>query len=269
MIRLLKAKLPKLLQVILCGFCAFIAVSAGAVPQTPSVQSGLHILADSTPYHLQYDNGEGSFSDRTFGATREQRFSLSYLHTDAGPTGYSRHLAWFLARDASGFALLWCYMDDTGKDFWCWLYRYPTNSLTTQHFTGEYRFAEPTAVSDSQEPGFALPNPPAYTGPDFTFLDWTRKSGAIDSLPIYESVSTEQKSVVAVIAPDSIAQDRKVSRTLQKLIVQPLHQLQVGGANGWRAGGWEELHAFAKDSAGDPYYLILYSNSKLRLRCLT
>ncbi len=82
-------------------------------------------------------------------------------------------------------------------------------------------------------------------------------------LPLYESVTTEQKSLTGIVSTDVISKDRAVSRTLQKLIVQPLHQLQVGGANGWRTGGWEELHAYALDSAGDPYYLIAYSNSKL------
>ena len=258
------AKLPRLLHVVLFGLiCALAIGQAGASPQTPTAEPSLHIIADSFPYHLQYDKNEGSFTQRAGGALRDQRFSVTYLHIDAGPTGYSKHLAWFLGRDAAGFALLWCYLDDSGSNFWCWLYRYPENSLTTQHFTGEYRFAPPAGIADTFEPGFALPNPPAYNGPDFTFLNWTRKSGVIESLPVYESISTEHSSSLAVAAPDSIAQDRKVTRTLQKLVVQPLHQLQVGGANGWRAGGWEELHAIAKDSAGDPYYLILYSNTKL------
>jgi hypothetical protein len=255
--------LPRLFRIAIVGLlCSGIARASNAVPQSTNVQTGLHILADSAPYHFQFDNKEGGFADRTFGALREQRFSVTYLHTDAGPTGYSKHLAWFLARDAVGFAVLWCYLDDSGKDFWCWLYRYPTNSLTTQHFTGEYRFAPPSAAADTLEPGFALPNPPAYSGPDFTFLGWSRKAGAIASLPVYESITTEKDSSFGAAAADSTSKDRTPSRTLINLIVQPLHQLQVGGANGWRTGGWEELHVFARDSAADPYYLILYSNSK-------
>ncbi len=40
----------------------------------------------------------------------------------------------------------------------------------------------------------------------------------------------------------------------------PLHEIQVAKGNGWRAGGWRELHALAMDSANEPYYLIMYSN---------
>ncbi len=174
--RRLNVKLAELLQGVFCALTlAAISSSAHAAPQQPAAQTGLHILADSLQYHLQYEKNDGAFVVRPLGGKLEQRYSLSYLHTDAGPTGYSKHLAWFLARDASGFALLWCYLDDTGKDFWCWLYRYPDNLLTTQHFTGEYTFAAPSVVSDTQEPGFTLPNPPPYNGPDFTFLGWTRK----------------------------------------------------------------------------------------------
>ena len=52
-----------------------------------------------------------------------------------------------------------------------------------------------------------------------------------------------------------------VVKTLTQLIVRPLHQVEVGAANGWREGGWHELHGLAFDSAKDPYYLILYSNT--------
>ena len=216
--RRFNTKLSGMLQIVLCGLiCAFMASSAHAAPQQSVAQTGLHILADSPPYHLQYDKNDGAFVVRAYGGKLEQRYSVTYLHTDAGPTGYSKHLAWFLARDASGFSVLWCYLDDSGKDFWCWLYRYPDNVLTTQHFTGEYTFAEPSVVTDTQEPGFTLPNPPPYNGPDFTFLGWTRKSGVIDSLPVYESITTEQKSPIAIVSPDSISKDRAVSRTLGKI----------------------------------------------------
>ena len=247
-------------------FALLIGLAAGApkafaAPQTTAKPAGLHILADSPPYHFVFDGDHGAFSQRAFGAIPPKRFSVTYLHTDPGPAGYSKHLAWFLARDAHGYALLWCYLDDAGKDFYCWLYQFPQNVLTSQRFTGEYKYAAPTIIADTAEPGFNLIDNPPYSGADFTFPGWSRKAGTLNKLDLYESVTTEQTSPTNVVTPDT-APSGPITRSIQNLTVLPLHQLQVGGANGWRTGGWEELHALAYDSARDPYYLILYTNAR-------
>ena len=226
-----------------------------------SAATDLHISADSAPFHLQLDGDTGSFTQQAFGGTGARRYSVSYLHSQPGPTGYSKHLVWLLARDAKGFNVLWCYLDDAGKDFWCWLYRYPENVLTTQKFTGDYKFTVPPRSQESVEPGFSLVDVPAYTGPNFVFPGWTRKSGTIQKLDIFTPPVITERSPTAV-ANREVLPDQKPVRTLENLDVHPLHQLMVGAANGWRTGGWEELHNIAFDANHDPYYLILYTNSR-------
>ena len=116
-------------------------VSAQTAVLTPAKSK---IEASSTPYRLTWKNGQGEFIREAFGAQPETRWSLVFLHADAGPKGYSRYLNWFLARSKNDYALLWCYMNQTGKEFWCWLYQYPSNQLTTVRFTGEYEFVPPS-----------------------------------------------------------------------------------------------------------------------------
>lgn len=246
-------------------FCAAIGAAHAqpdrAVQQT--APQALQIKADSPPYHLEWNGNQGSLTQSAFGNVPEQKYTLEYLHTDPGPSGFSQHLAWFLGRSAHGFAVIWSYMNDDGNQFWCWLYRYPENLLTTQRFVGDYRFAMPPVATDKSFPGFDLPTPPPYNGPNFTYANWTAKSGGIPKLDLYPSITTENFSATVVRPSSDALKTHKPERTLEGLTVYPLHQLQVGGANGWRIGGWEELHALAYDAAKDPYYLILYTNSTL------
>ncbi len=252
------------------GFTVIAATSLMAVslqaqqataPAVQSATSDLHIAADSAPFHLKFDGESGSLTQQAFGGAGEHRSSVSYLHSQPGPTGYSKHLVWLLGRDNRGFSLMWCYLDDAGKDFWCWLYRYPDNQLTTQKFTGEYKFTTAPKARETAEPGFAIQDIPAYTGPNFTFPGWTRKSGTISRLDIFTPPVVTERSPTAV-ANREVVPDQKPVRALENLEVHPLHQLMVGSANGWRTGGWEELHSIAFDAARDPYYLILYTNSR-------
>lgn len=242
--------------------------------------AGAQIVADSSPYHLAWTGTSGTFLRTAFGQEPEQKASLVYLHTDPGPSGYSRYLAWFLARDADSYALLWCYLNDSGHDFWCWLYRFPSNQLTTLRFSGDYRFMPlPEPVSASPLDPFRLTTTPTYLGPDFTFRDWTRRSGSLDHLDLRATktlpASAPGSGATSLNSPgqnDSRSPANSPSingatatgppdRTLTNLRVAPLHSIHVGSGNGWREGGWGELHLLAYDAANDPYYLILYTNS--------
>ncbi len=240
----------------------FTITQAGASPQIVAPKGSLHISADTAAFHFDFEKDHGAFVQKAVGRIPLQRYSVSFLHVDPGPSGYSKHLVWFLARDIHGFSILWCYLDDAGKEFYCWLYEYQKNLLTTQKFTGDYTYAPPATVSDTLEPGFALLDQPVYTGPDFSFSGWSRKSGSLARMDLSESITTEDRPKGTIVEPDASAGSAAAIRSLQKLTVYPLHQLKVGGANGWRSAGWEELHAIAYDSAKDPYYIILYSNSK-------
>ena len=220
-----------------------------------SPSSGSRISADSNPYHIEWNGASGVFVRKAINGEPESRQPLAFLHTDAGPTGYARHLAWFLARDDHSFSLLWCYLNDSGAEFDCWLYRYPSNQLTSNHFTGQYQYGAPTEpVPASPHADFKLTALPTYSGPPFTFRDWTKRVGSLPRLDL--NVTRQAASgAAAPAAPGAPA------KTLTQLRVQPLHLVEVGAANGWREGGWKELHAIAFDSEEDPYYLILYSNT--------
>ena len=176
---------------------------------------------------------------------------LVFLHTDLGPAGYSKYLAWFLAREGESFTLVWCYLNEAGKEFWCWLYRFPSNQMTTVHLHGDYAFSplsEPTPASLSNT--LSLHTLPTYSGADFTFRNWSRRLGTLPSLELHSALATGNKDAASSAS------------TLRNLKVTPLHELAVGPKNGWRTDAWKELHALAYDAAQSPYYLILYSNSE-------
>src|SRR5579884_1027874 len=226
-----------------------------------SVVEGTHITADSPPYHLTWNGTGGTFRQDALGAEPARSMALTYLRAEPGPVGHSRYLVWFLARDMNRFALLWCYLDESGSDFWCWLYRYPNNLLTTQHFTGDYRFSPPTQPPAPTSVSLQLPPAPNYLGPDFTYRDWTRNGGRLDHLDLRAAVSASGQPAAGSPESGDTSPPGPVVKTLTGLRVIPLHAIHVGAGNGWRQGGWGELHALAYDSTGSPYYLILYSNS--------
>ncbi len=232
--------------------------SAGTQPKQAAMTG--YIAADSPPYRIEWTGTGGTFVQHAYAKEPEKHFPLTYLHTQAGPTGYSKHLAWYLARDSDGFNLLWLYLDDSGTDFGCWLYQYPSNRLTYLKFQGKYRFNPPAAIPAANfMDGLSLRHPPRYTGTDFTFRDWTRESGTLPRLELF-SPPLEGPIVGTSAPPSPTVKPQTPVRTLTSLQVSPLHQIQVGDANGWRTGGWRELHCLAFDPADDPYYLILYSN---------
>ncbi|HZP81236.1 MAG TPA: DUF5060 domain-containing protein [Chthonomonadaceae bacterium] len=221
----------------------------------------IQIAAESAPYRLEFRDGRGTFLRSAFGQETEKRLPLLFLHTDAGPAGYAKYLAWFLARDNDSYALLWCYLNDTGSEFWCWLYRFPSNQLTTLRFTGSYRFAPPAEpVAPAPMPGFKLTVVPRYLGADFLFGNWTRRSGDLERLDLF-AASAPPREAAPGRAPTEAGPAGTPLKTLTRLRVAPLHELNVAAGNGWREGGWRELHALATDAAGEPYYLILYSNA--------
>jgi hypothetical protein len=229
--------------------CWGTAFAQAPVAMTPAANK---IDATSTPYRLIWQNGSGTFVREAFGPQPEMRWNLVFLHADAGPKGYSKHLNWFLARGKTDYALLWCYMNQTGKEFWCWLYQFPSNQLTTVRFTGSYEFVPPDEpVPQVVSEGMSFTVTPRYVGPDFKFLDWTRAVATVKSLELK-----------AVSSPDALTPASPPTvKTLTNLRGLPLHELRVPAANGWRADGWRELHAMVYDAAQDPYYLIVYSNS--------
>src|SRR5579871_54224 len=206
-------------------------------------------------YRIDWNGTSGTFTRKAIGNDPETKLPLAYLQTDPGPNGYAKHLAWFLARDKEQFVLLWCYLDDSGRNFWCCLYFYPTNALLTVPFVGDYQYGPPPAGDRPTFPSpFLTQPPPAYTGGDFIYKDWSRKGGKIDSLTLGNALANGQ-----TLTPDP----GKGTKPLTGLRVSPLHEIQVGQGNGWRPGGWQELHALAYDAANDPYYLILYSNTNI------
>ncbi len=205
------------------------------------------IVAIGNPYRIEWGGTQGVFIRKAYALEKEKRLPLTFIHTDPGPKGFSKHLAWFLAREKDEFAILWCYLNDTGRDFWCWLYRFPSNQLTTIRFTGEYRFIPPNEpVAAKPFPELAIRLAPNYQGPDFSYKGWTRRAGSLENLVITPTIK-----VPATAQPI----------TIPKLNVVPLHDVRVQAKNGWREGGWGELHTLAYDRDGAPYYLILYDNS--------
>ena len=252
---------------------------SGAAMQTPapplvtSTVTSTQITAESAPYHLEWNGTTGTLVRSAFGIQPEQRLPLQYLHTEPGPKGYAKYLTWFLARDADRFSIVWCYLNDSGHEFFCWLYQYPTNQLTTLRFVGDYRFVpSPEPVAPAPIGKINTSVTPLYNGPDFTYRNWTRRSGMLDSLQL-----TPARTDAFAAPPDAeegnsasggagqagsraAATKDAPTATLSSLRVAPLHEIHVAKGNGWRPGGWRELHALAHDGANNPYYLIMYSN---------
>jgi hypothetical protein len=236
---------------LLMGSCVIAWTQPAAVKAPPA--SGNSISASTPAYTLEWDGVQGTLTRKAMGREPEKQIPLFYLHADPGPKGHARYLAWFLARETDGFTILWCYLNETGRDFWVWLYRFPANQLTTLRFSGSYRF-QPLTERPAVPPieSYALKPTLRYNGPDFTFRDWTRRAGTLDSLPLRPVAMQPVTGPQPETAP---------ARTLTNLSVTPLHEIRVAPGNGWRSEGWRELHALAYDAAQDPYYLILYSNS--------
>ena len=254
--------------IVLAGLALILAMGAAraqtvsdAPPSSTGTQKAAagYIVAKSPPYTIEWSGGSGAFIQDAYGQEPAKRVQLDYLHTQVGPTGYSKHLAWFIARDRDLFNILWLYLDDAGKEFGCWLYQYPSNHLTFQRFTGNYRFTPPTSPpAPVLFDGMLLTHPPRYTGPDFVFRDWSRDQGTLDHLDLFAAPPVSPVVGSAPVAAGAAA--KAPDRTLTVLRVVPLHQVRVGEANGWRNGGWQELHCLAFDTSDYPYYLILYSN---------
>lgn len=235
--------------VFVCLFGTLVVASSRGqkTPQPPVSR----IEAESAPYRIVWDGEIGTFTQNAEGEVPQKKTPLIFLHNDPGPIGVSKHISWFIAREKKSFSILWCYLNVSGKDFSCWLYRYPQNQLVPVRFTGDYLFspsAEPAPSAEEIE--FSLSDTPKYTGPHFTFQNWTSTSGSLDSLKLTPArASSSSKGSI------------ETSLSLSKLTIHPLHHIQVGAGNGWRANGWTELHALAHDENESPFYLILYSNS--------
>lgn len=250
------------------------STAAGAqVPTTPRNSAasstatilGTSLIGDSAAYRVEWNGTTGTLIRKANGALGEIRTPLIYLHGDPGPKGYAQHLAWFLARNGDSFSILWCYVNDSGHDFFAYLYRYPMNQMTILRLTGDYRFTPPKEpVPENIDRFLTTQQTPHYMGPDFIFRDWTRRRGSLAKLDLHATLpeiaqNTAQTSSQAGTPAASPASDQTV-KTLTDLRVYPLHQVRVGTANGWRTTGWRELHTLAYDGNNDPYYLIQYSN---------
>ena len=236
-----------------------------------STSSSTYINGDSGAYHLDWNGSSGTMLRRVLGTQPELRMPLYYLHSEPGPKGFAKYLTWFLARNNDHFDLVWCYLNDSGPEFSCWLYQYPSNQLTTFRFSGDYQFAplpEPVPAMSLAAMQFSVQ--PLYTGPDFIYHDWTRRGGKLDTLALQP---TQMESFASPLSGNNAGMDTQKRTgtasstalptggiTLSNLRVYPLHEIHVASGNGWREGGWRELHALAFDAANNPYYLILYSN---------
>ena len=105
-------------------------------------------------------------------------------------------------------------------------------------FSGEYRFTPPAEPVEAKPfPELAIRLAPNYQGPDFSYKNWTRRAGSLENL---------------VITPATRATPPPEPITIPKLNVVPLHDVRVQAKNGWRDGGWGELHTLAYDKQGDP-----------------
>ncbi|MBC7526901.1 MAG: DUF5060 domain-containing protein [Chthonomonadaceae bacterium] len=224
-----------------------------AAPLTVYAQAeGQKIYATSPPYSLVWNGENGTFRTEALNGKPAEELPLTYLYRSEGPEGYAKHLVWFLAKQGDHFNLLWCYLNDSGRDFWCYLYKYPENLLTTHDFKGEYRFS-PTKASVSSPTDLLLKPAPRYNGPDFIYGDWTQKTGTLPKLPLQEAKAEVNGTPATDPTPALL--------TLENLKVTPLHEVSVGGKNGWRKQGWRELHSLAYDKNARAYYLIQYSNT--------
>jgi hypothetical protein len=196
---------------------------------------------ESGPYSITWNGSTGTLVRRSFNLREERDFSLSYLYSQAGPAGYASHLAWFLAKSGDTFSIVWCYLNDKGSSFFCWIYDYSSNQITSYDFQGSYQFDPSRLAAGPVLAKSPLQPPLKYSGGNFNFADWTRQAGTLPALTAHDGTKSFQ---------------------LGKLDVSPLVEVNVNPANGWRSQGWQELHAIASDAAGHAYYLILYSNTR-------
>jgi hypothetical protein len=214
---------------------------------------------------MEWNGSEGSFSQDALGVDAARKVPLVFLHADPGPKGYAKYTAWFLARDGAAFSLLWCYLNDSGTEFYCWLYRYPVNQLVSIRFTGNYHFSAPAEpVPPLSDSDLKLADTPHYAGPDFAYGKWTRRSGTVAKLDLHPARSTTFAAPLSDPTGANSAAgkfDSAVVKTLTDLRAYPLHEINVPDGNGWLVSGWRELHALAFDPANNPYYLILYSHT--------
>ena len=222
-------------------------------PTDPEQQPKSFIEADNASYHIHWDGKSGSLTTRSIDNQTETVDDLILLQNDPGPTGFSKRLAWFVSRNRSKFTILWCYLDDAGSEFACWLYRYPENRLTPLKFKGAYAYSQNDRATQSESSvAFEESNPPEYSGTEFKFQNWNRKSGKIETLDLTPAQPNASSAKISKAL---------VSKKIENLSVFPLHKVDVGAKNGWKDDGWAELHAIAFDDHKDPFYLILYTNT--------
>ncbi len=241
------------------------ATSRNSADSTTATVVGTSLIGDSAAYRIEWNGTTGTLIRKANHALGEIRTPLIYLHGDPGPKGYAQHLAWFLARNGDSFSILWCYVNDSGHDFFAYLYRYPMNQMTILRLTGDYHFTPPKEpVPENLDKFLTTQQTPHYMGPDFIFREWTRRRGSIAKLDLHaalpESAQTAIQSSSQAGTPAASAAGDPTLKTLTEIRAYPLHQVRVGSANGWRTTGWRELHSLAYDSNNDPYYLIQYSN---------
>lgn len=239
--------------VLLCAVLLAYVGCEAAKAQTDKIQ----ISATSAPYRIEWKDGKGEFIRAAFNGQPEMRQPLAYVHRDVGPVGFAKHLVWFVGREAKGFSLLWCYLNDSGKEFSCWLYSFPANSLTVLNFQGQYRYTKPT-IKPASAPftNFDITKVPEYIGEEFTYAKWTKSSGALDKLEMYQAPDRALASETPTPNPNI----PKIALSQSK--IHPLHVITLGSENGWREDGWKELHTLGLESPSNPYYFILYSNTR-------
>ena len=232
-------------------FIALLLLVTASRIEAQKPQNDSAIMGYATPYRMEWNGKQGVFVRKALLKEPDIRQPLTFLHTDTGPKGSSKYLAWFLARDKGEFAILWCYLNDSGHDFWCWLYRFPSNQLTTVHFQGDYHFTPPAEPQpDSSVSNFRIGIAPLYEGPNFIYKDWSRRAGSLSKLTITPATPLNVKG-----------SSTPETQEMTALNIIPLHDVTVPEKNGWRDSGWTELHTLAYDKERNPFYLILYSNA--------
>lgn len=220
------------------------------------------INADGPLYHLRWNGTNGTLDrDAIHNAAHNepaQHFSLALVRCMEGFPSISKHEVWFLARSKNTFALLWCYLDDSGSRFESHMYLYPMTVITNVPFTGNYHFQPPDSKGLAVlTKHLALLSAPQYDGPDFVFQDWTRSSGSIDRLDVHLADDIRRPPTGKRLSSSSA-----IPKTLFGLRMAPMYTVEVPDSNPYEQAGWQELHALAYDKAKDPYYLVLYSNSQ-------
>lgn len=233
------------------------AFAQSSMPSSSAVitTQSFYLQGQSDFIQISWNGTSGSLMQRDPTGTRES-YSLTLLRVDAGPLGYAHYLAWFLARNERNFAILWCYLNNTGNDFYCWIYRYPSTQLSSIHFRGDYAVPPQVNLPSAKPLHLQLEQPPVYMGPDFIYRNWTKRGGSLPRLPLWPAAQ-------ATFAEPAAQTERQPVEVLTDLQAIPLHRVEVQPGNGWRADGWSELHVLAYDAQRNPYYLILYSNGTL------